>query len=168
MSTLACTIRPACPGDLPAIQAMKRAFALDEGTLHAMNASEADWRRDLFGSVPRFDVFLADRDGSVLGMIILSERYFPGQTGVALHVNNVFVEPPCRSREIGQALLARAAQEAISRRASFIDLGVLKDSRARKYYRKAGFAQVQNYITYILAGSAISRLADVVQAAVGL
>jgi ribosomal protein S18 acetylase RimI-like enzyme len=167
MSALSCTIRPACPSDLPTIQAMKRSFALDEGTVHALDASEADWQRDLFGPAPRFKVFLADRAGTVLGMIILSERFFPGQTGAALHINNVFVVPQCRSRGIGRALLGRAAQEAISRKASFIELGVLKDSRARKHYRKAGFAQVQNYLIYVLAGSALSRLADVVQAVAG-
>ena len=165
MSALPCTIRPAFLSDLPAILAMKRSFALAEGTLHSLNATEADWQRDLFGPTPKFTIFLADRAGAAVGMIILSERFFPGQTGAALHVNNVFVLPECRSRGVGRALLACAAQEAINRRAAFVELGVLKEeSRARKYYRKAGFAQVQNYAIYVLAGAAMSRLAVAAQA----
>ena len=163
MSALGYTIRRACPKDLPAIQALNRQFAMAEGTLAAMDASEADWRRDLFEPAERFTIFLADRAGTALGMMILSKRFSPGQTRAVLHVNNVFVAPKYRSRGIGRALLARAAQEAICRQARFIELGVLKNSRARQLYKGMGFAQVGNYLTYVLAGSAMSRLAVAVQ-----
>lgn len=152
-------IRRAGPGDLAAIQALNRQFALAEGTVDALDASEADLRRDLFGPAPKFTIFLAEHTGKTIGMIVLSELFSLGQSRSVLHINNVFVAPECRSRGIGRALLGRAAQEAIGRQARFIELGALKRSRARPLYAKAGFAQVDNYVTYVLAGSAISRLA---------
>ena len=158
------TIRRACPSDLQAIQALNRQFALAEGTLDAMDATETDWWRDLFGPAPKYTIFLADRAGTVLGLMVLSERFSLGQNRPVLHVNNIFVAPECRSRGIGRALLARAAQEAICREARFIELGALKHSRARPLYAKTGFAQVDNYLIYVLAGSALSRLAATIHA----
>jgi ribosomal protein S18 acetylase RimI-like enzyme len=163
-----CTIRPARPIDVPAIQAMKQRLALAEGALHAINASEADWQRDLFGQAPRFAVFIAELAGTAIGMIILSERFFPGWTWPVLHVNDLFVVPERRCLGAGRALLARAAQEAISRQATCVGLDVRKDSQARRLYRKAGFTRVHNYAAYVLAGSALSRLADLGEAVAGL
>jgi ribosomal protein S18 acetylase RimI-like enzyme len=168
MDALPCTIRPACPSDVPAIQAMKRRLALAEGALHAINASEADWQRDLFGQAPRFAAFIAELAGTAVGMMILSERFFPGWSRPVLHVHDLFVVPERRCRGVGRALLARAAREAISRQATFVELDARKDSQARRLYRKAGFARVHNHAAYVLTGAALSRLADVVEAVAGL
>lgn len=168
MDSAPCTIRPAHPGDIPAIRNLKRRLALAEGAVHALNANEADWQHDLFGQTPKFAVFLAELGGAAVGMVILSERFSPGWTWPALHVNDIYVMPEHRSRGVGRALLARAAQEAISRQASFVDLEVRKDSLARRLYRKAGFRRVQKRVVYVLTGAALSRLADVVEAVADL
>lgn len=160
---LPCTIRPARPGDIAAIRDMKRRLATAEGEMHAINASEADWRHHLFGPTPRFVVFIAETAHAPMGMIILSERFFPGWIWPALHVNDLYVVPKGRGRGVGRALLAQAAQEAISRKATFVGLDTRKDGRARGLYRKAGFARIHNYVAYILSGSALSRLADLIE-----
>lgn len=167
MDSLPCKIRPARPSDVPAIRIMKERLARAEGSLHAINASEADWQRDLFGHAPRFAVFIAELADTVAGMIILSERYFPGWIRPTLHVNDLFVASESRRRGVGRALLARAAQEAISHQASFIDLEVRKNSSARSLYRKAGFARVRDCAPHVLTGVALVRLAESIASLIG-
>jgi ribosomal protein S18 acetylase RimI-like enzyme len=163
-----CTIRPARPADISALRAMKWQLALAEGAPHTVNATEADWHRDLFGRVPRFSAFLAEFGGTAAGMMILNERFFPGWAHPILHVSDLFVVPECRRRGAGRALLARAAQEAIKRRASFVELNVREDNPARRLYRKASFERVRNCAAYVLAGPALYQLADLAETVVGL
>lgn len=165
--SLPCKIRPARPSDVPTIRVMKERLARAEGSLHAINASEADWRRDLFGHAPRFAVFLAELGDTVAGMIILSERFFPGWTQPTLHVNDLFVAPESRRRGIGRALLAWAAQEALRRQASFIDLEVRRNNSARSLYRKVGFARVRDCAPHVLTGVALVRLAESIATLIG-
>lgn len=149
------------------IRIMKERLARAEGSLHAINASEADWQRDLFGHAPRFAAFVAELAGSVVGMMIVSERFFPGWTQPTLHVNDLFVAPESRHRGIGRALLAWAAHEALSRQASFIDLEVRKNNSARSLYRKLGFVRVRDCAPHVLTGVALVRLAESIATLIG-
>jgi ribosomal protein S18 acetylase RimI-like enzyme len=152
-------VRLAQPDDVSALVLLKWQHALAENATHAVCASEADWRRDMFGPNPRFFAIIAETDGTVIGMATIAERFSPGWVGTLLYVNDVFVLPVFRRRGIARALLARAAAEAIHRAAPFLELNVRADNPARRLYRQAGFARVRGAETYVLAGDALVQLA---------
>jgi ribosomal protein S18 acetylase RimI-like enzyme len=159
MDTTTFTVRPARPTDIPALVVLKWHLALSENAAHAVNASETDWQRDLFGPTPKFSAFVAEQEETVIGVVVVGERFYPGWTAPILHVHDLFVVPEHRRRGAGTALLVRIASEAISGGATFVELKARVENPARKLYRKAGFARVRDCAIYTLAGHGLSALA---------
>jgi len=157
--SVAYTVRLARPEDVPALVLLKWQLALAERATHAVRAREADWQRDMFGPQPHFFAIVAESDATVIGMATIAERYSPGWVGALLCINDVFVLPAFRRRGVGEALLARAAAEAIGRGAPFLEINVREDNPARRLYRKIGFTRVRGAETYVLAGDALAVLA---------
>ena len=62
-------VRSARPEDIPALMRLKRLLAQGENALHAVCASEADWRRDGFGPDAGFLAFVAEDCSGVIGMV---------------------------------------------------------------------------------------------------
>jgi GNAT superfamily N-acetyltransferase len=160
----ACTIRLACPGDVAAVYALKWQMVLAEGTAHTLRASETDWQRDMFGPEPRFVGLVAETDGVPVGMATLVERYYPAWSGSLLAIDDVFVMPAHRRRGVGKALLARAAAEALGRGAPFVELTVRARNPARRLYERLGFEPVRGAMIYVLAGNALTALAQALEA----
>jgi ribosomal protein S18 acetylase RimI-like enzyme len=163
MSTSACTTRLARPDDVPALFLLKRHLALAERATHTFRASEADWRRDMFGAQPRFCAVVAEAGGGIVGMATLVERYYPAWVGPVLVLDDIFVKAEQRGRGVGKALLAHAAAEALRRGAPFIELMVRSQNPARRLYERVGFEPVCGAVTYVLAGNAFVALAGALQ-----
>ncbi len=161
------TIRMAVPGDVSALYLLKWHLALAEQSTHTLRASEADWRRDLFGPQPRFCAIVAENDGVLIGMATLVERYSPAWVGPLFAIDDVFVMPEHRRHGIGKALLACAAAEAVRRGAPFLELMVRVQNPARRLYERAGFERVRGAATYVLAGGALAALGQAPQAIAG-
>jgi GNAT superfamily N-acetyltransferase len=158
-----CTIRMATPDDVPALYLLKWQMALAEGAAHTVRATETDWRRDMSGPQPRFVAVVAETDGILIGMAILVERYSPAWIGPLMAIDAIFVTPAHRRRGVGKALLARAAAEAVRRGVPFVELMVRAQNPARRLYERVGFEPVRGAITYVLAGEALTVLAQALQ-----
>jgi ribosomal protein S18 acetylase RimI-like enzyme len=155
-------IRPAQPADVPSLMRLKRQLAAQENAECALRATEQDWLRDGFGPSARFSAFVAERDGAVVGMVTVSERYYTSWAGCTLYIQDIFVEPAQRGRGIASALLACVARLALARGHPLIELTVRTDNPARALYRRHGFAQVACE-HYVAAGQALVELAGSVE-----
>ncbi len=160
-------IRMAAPEDVSALYLLKWHLAVAEQSTHALRASEADWRRDLFGPHPRFSAIVAETDRALIGMATLVERYSPAWVGLLFAIDDMFVVPEHRGGGVGKALLARAAAEAVRRGAPLLELMVRTQNPARRLYERAGFERVRGATTYVLAGGALAALGQAPQAIAG-
>jgi len=151
-------VRPARPADVPSLLAMKRQLAIQENAESALRATREDWLRDGFGPQAKFAAFVAERDGAVVGMAIVSERYYTSWAGCTLYVQDIFVEPAQRGRGIASALLSHVAAYALERGSPLVELTVREDNPARRLYRRRGFTRVPA-VHYVLAGTALAELA---------
>jgi ribosomal protein S18 acetylase RimI-like enzyme len=154
------SIRPAQPDDVPALYLLKWQLAFAEESAFTVRASEADWRRDMFGPHPRFSAVVAEVEGSVIGMATVIEKFAPGWVGPLISVNDLFVVPEQRGRGIGKALLARVAAQAKELGAPYVELTVRERNPACRLYRRVGFERVRGALTLILAGHAFAELAS--------
>lgn len=160
MPDLAFDIRPAAPADISALCRMKWNLAAAESATLAINATEADWQRDIFGPDARFSAFVAERCGEIVGMVTSGERHFTGWVGPAILIHDLFVLPEHRGHGIAQALMARVARQASDRGAALVELTVRENNDARIFYEKLGFEQVTHCVTYVIAGKALADLAE--------
>lgn len=158
-------IRPAEPGDVPALMRLKRLLAEAEDSAHAVRASAADWLRDGFGPNPGFSAFVADMGGAVVGMATCSRRVITGWNGPVVFLQDLFVEPAHRRHGIAAALMARVAALAGEIGSPIVELTVRADNvAAQTFYSRAGFRPLPQCLTYVLAGPALDALARYHQA----
>jgi ribosomal protein S18 acetylase RimI-like enzyme len=159
MQPMTYVIRPAEPPDVPSLMRMKLQLAVAEEAEDAVRATEQDWLRCAFGPNARFIAFIAEHEGTPVGMITCSERYYTGWPQPAIYVGDIYVEPRYRRCGIARAMLSRVAEYAIACASPMIELTVRDSNSARHLYHHCGFQRVDDCVSYVAAGSALAELA---------
>jgi ribosomal protein S18 acetylase RimI-like enzyme len=156
-------VREAWPADIPALIRLKRLLAEGENSLHAVQASPADWLRDGFGPHAGFTAFVAEAGHAgtiIIGMATCSQRIVTGWNGPVMFLQDLIVEPDYRRHGVGNALIARVAAHARELGSPIVELTVRADNAAQSFYRRNGFQHLPLCLTYVLAGPALTALAD--------
>src|ERR1700688_3501838 len=141
-------VRSARPEDIPALMRLKRLLAQGENALHAVRASEADWRRDGFGAGAGFLAFVAENSGGVIAMATCSQRVITGWDGPVIFLQDLFVEQAWRRRGVASALMARVAALACDVGSPIIELTVRADNPAQNFYLRTGFRPLPECLTF--------------------
>jgi GNAT superfamily N-acetyltransferase len=153
-------VRTAEPRDILALMRLKRLLAQGENALHAVRASEADWRRDGFGAGAGFLAFVAENSGGVIGMATCSQRIITGWNGPVIFLQDLFVEQTWRRRGVASALMARVAALACDVGSPIVELTVRADNPAQNFYLRTGFRPLPECLTFVAFGSALAALAN--------
>ena len=97
----------------------------------------ASWMREwdpqltiIPGYLEAHDVWVAERDGAIVGMCALEDR------GARWNLEHVWVEPAAHGRGIGRALVMQALAEARRRHPGVVEL--LADPYASGFYERLG------------------------------
>jgi ribosomal protein S18 acetylase RimI-like enzyme len=158
-------VRAAQPTDIPALMRLKRLLAEGENSQHAVRATEAHWLRDGFGPDAGFCAFVAENAGaaaadSIIGMATCSQRVITGWNGPVVFLQDLFVEPACRRQGVASALLACVAALARDVGSPIVEFTVRAGNPAQNFYSFTGCQPLPQCLTYVLAGPALSALAD--------
>jgi GNAT superfamily N-acetyltransferase len=139
-------IRRAGAGDAPELARLRHRFKVEDGERGAPDPERflADcraWLRDRLAG-GRWLAWVADEDGRLRGHVFVNRvekvpSPFPGSTELG-YVTNFYVEPACRGRGLGRALLAAVDDHARAHR--FDTLVVWPSERSAALYRRAGYA----------------------------
>lgn len=151
-------VRPATPGDVPALFAMKRALTTAEANGAVLLATEEDWRRDGFGPAARFHGFVAEASDRPLGMVTYSEVYMTALGGSVFSINDLYVEPGRRRLGTGRKLLAAVGAAALERGIPLIVLAVMDANPAQSFYDRLGFRHLAECLTYAIGGGPLMAL----------
>jgi GNAT superfamily N-acetyltransferase len=153
-------VRVASPADAPLILSFIRDLAEYERLAHAVEATEADIRRDLFGENPRCFCEIAEADGQPVGFALWFYSYstFRGRAGI--HLEDLFVAPSARGLGAGKALLRRLAQRCVEADLGRLEWAVLDwNTEAIEFYDSLEAAALTDWTTRRLYGEALTRLA---------
>ncbi len=155
------TLRKAQPGDEPHILRLVRGLAEYERLLDRMTATDADFKRLLFGPRPLAHAILAEDNGKPVGIAIW---YYVISTFAArpvLFLEDIFVEPAHRGRGIGLALLRRLATIAQDEQCLSMEWNVLNWNKpAIDFYHRIGARPVTDWTVYRMDTQATAALAD--------
>jgi GNAT superfamily N-acetyltransferase len=152
-------IRPAGPGDVAAVLRLIKALADYEKLAHEVVATEDDLRRTLFGARPAAEVLLAEEGGRPVGLALFFPNYstFLGRPGI--YLEDLFVEPACRGRGIGKALLQAVARLAVQRGCGRFEWSVLDwNQPAIDFYRSLGAKPMSDWTIFRVTGEALQKL----------
>jgi GNAT superfamily N-acetyltransferase len=153
-------IRPAAPADAAVIIGFIRELAEYERLLHAVEASEADIARDLFGPTPRAFCDIAELDGRPIGFALWFYNYstFKGRAGI--YLEDLFVRPAARGHGAGKALLRRLARRCVDEGFGRLEWAVLDwNTPAIGFYDALGAEALDDWIVRRVTGEALAKLA---------
>jgi GNAT superfamily N-acetyltransferase len=155
------TLRDATAADVPTILALVRALAEYEREPDAVVATEADLLRDGFGDKPYFHVVLAEWDGAPVGFALYLFTYSTWRGRPVLYLEDLFVLPEHRKKQIGMALMRRLAQIAERERCERFVWEVLDwNEPAIRFYESIGGEILRAWLNVRLEVDAIQKLAS--------
>jgi GNAT superfamily N-acetyltransferase len=153
-------IRPARPGDVPALLRLIRELAEYERAPEEAVATEAQLTDILFGERPSVFADVAEQDGEVIGMSIwfLSFSTWLGRLGI--YLEDLYVTPDRRGEGHGKALLATLARRCVERDYGRLEWSVLDwNTPAIDFYVGLGASRMEDWTVHRLTGPALDALA---------
>ncbi len=154
-------VRVATLADVSLILEFIKALAEYEKLGHAVVATEADIRRDLFGENPRCFCDIAEADGQPVGFALWFYNYstFRGRAGI--YLEDLFVKPGARGAGAGKALLQRLAQRCMEADLGRLEWSVLNwNTPAIEFYDSLNAAAMEEWTVRRLYGDALKALAE--------
>jgi GNAT superfamily N-acetyltransferase len=97
-------IREARAADMPNVLNLIKELADFERESHAVEISVNDLVRDGFGANPRFQCFVAESEGTIVGMALVYMRYSTWK-GPVVHLEDLIITQHMRGSGLGSALL---------------------------------------------------------------
>ncbi|MBV6728447.1 GNAT family N-acetyltransferase [Nocardioides daeguensis] len=155
-------VRAATPQDVPDVLRLIRALAEYEREPDAVETTEDDLQRWLFGPDPVANVLVAESGGpgsTVVGMALWF-RTFSTWTGTpGIYLEDLFVQPDQRGSGLGKALLTALARVAVERGYRRVEWAVLDwNTPSIEFYESLGARPMQEWTTYRLTGQALADL----------
>ena len=153
-------IRIARADDVATILGFIRALAEYEQLAHEVVADEAQLAKTLFGARPAAEVLIAEDAGASVGFALFFTSYstFLGKPG--LYLEDLFVDPPSRSRGVGGALMAALAKLCVERDYGRFEWSVLDwNAPALEFYRALGASPMTEWTVQRLTGAPLLALA---------
>ena len=106
---------------------------------------------DGFGDSPKYESFLAYKDGRAIGYAIFYLTYSSFLAKPTLYLEDIFVLKEYRREGAGKALFSRCVEESRKRACSRVDFVVLKwNTNAQRFYEKEGAKVMDDWLLYRL------------------
>ena len=157
-------IRPATPGDLPAVTALFREMEVHyDGPAAAPAEAEivAALQRHVFAPDSRIDLLVAESGGRLLGFAFVATLFPAARCTSALFLKDIFVSAGERSRGVGLALMRAVARLAAARDCSRINWNAeRKNAAALAFYARLGARPWDEVVGLRLDGATLARLAS--------
>lgn len=156
---MSAAVRPAVPADLPLIAALIRELAEYERLAHLARFYEGELERHLFGERPAAEVLIGELDAVAQGFALFFPTFstFEGRPGIWLE--DIFVRPEARGRNLGRALIGAVAALAVERECARFEWAVLDWNRpAIDFYEGAGARMMADWRIMRIEGEALGAL----------
>ncbi len=135
MKTVNFIIRPGGRNDVPAMHALIRELAQYEKAEHEVLLTQEQMEADGFEDPVKFETFVAEVEGQVVGMALFYARYSTWK-GATLHLEDLVVNASVRGIGIGKALFKEVAKLAQMRGVGRMEWEVLEwNEPAKEFYK---------------------------------
>ncbi|WP_281297594.1 GNAT family N-acetyltransferase [Flavobacterium limnophilum] len=131
-------IRKGKPEDMEAVLGLIQELADFEKESNAVVVTVEDLVRDGFGSLPLFDVFVAEVELEIVGIALYYYRYSTWK-GKTIHLEDLIVKEKMRGTGLGYALYSEVIKHGKKDKVRRIEWNVLDWNRpAVEFYEKSG------------------------------
>jgi GNAT superfamily N-acetyltransferase len=154
-------LRPAMPGDVPAIVSLITELAVFEKLDHLLEVTPESLLPQLFGARPAAECVVGELDGEVVAFALFFHNFstFLGRPG--LYLEDLYVQPAHRGTGLGKALLRHLAALAVARGCGRFEWSVLDwNVRAIGFYEAMGATVMPDWRICRVTGPALRNLAQ--------
>ncbi|HLP64301.1 GNAT family N-acetyltransferase [Flavobacterium sp.] len=131
-------IRKGTPNDMPAVLDLIKELAIFEKEPDAVVVTVDDLIRDGFGENPLFHTFVAETNGSIIGIALYYYRYSTWK-GKTIHLEDLIVKENQRGTGAGFALYSEIIAQGKRDNVRRIEWNVLDwNTPAIEFYKKTG------------------------------
>lgn len=154
-------IRKALPEDARLIHRFVSELAAYEREPDAVEATPADYRRQLASQRPPFECVIAELAKEPVGFALFFHNYSTWKGRPGLYLEDLYVTPSARGHGVGEALLRHCAQLARKRGCARFEWAVLDwNEPAIGFYRALGATPLDEWTIFRTTGRALERLAS--------
>ncbi len=152
-------VRKARPGDEDAVCELIEALLAYEEIGPMTDGAKERLIDDMFAEDPRFDTFVAESAGRIVGYAIVYETYSTMRGRPRLFIEDIFVIPEKRGQSAGYALFREVVGHAVERGCAQIEWQVLTwNQLAIDFYERIGAKRDTEWYTFRLGEDAMRRL----------
>lgn len=157
-------VRPAAAADLPTLFELITALADYEKLRDQVTGSPAELHENLFGPRSCIEAIVAEADGEadgqVAGFALFFTSYSSFITQPGFYLEDLFVLPAYRGRNLGRALLSYLARLALERQYRRLEWSVLDwNQPAIRFYQRIGSRILEDARVCRVSGEALPQLA---------
>ena len=139
------TLRPATRDDADHILEALIGLADHVGDSDLVQIDRQTILRDGFGNTPAFSVMIAEVGGTFAGMCLHFPTYSTWFGAPGIYVQDLYIQPDFRGRNIGEALLARVARDGQKRGCNHLKLAVdTGNPGAQRFYDRIGILPLES------------------------
>lgn len=132
------SIRKGTIKDSDGIYSLIKELAVFEKEPEAVEVSLEDIKLDGFGEQPKFEVFVAELDGELVGMALFYYRYSTWK-GKTIHLEDLIVKESSRGKGIGRKLYTKVLKYANELNLKRVEWAVLDwNTPAVEFYKNSG------------------------------
>lgn len=154
-------IKFATTEDVPLIFTFIKELAEYEKLSHEVVATEELLKKALFGEKSNTEALIAYLDEQPVAFALFFHNFstFAGRPGI--YLEDLFVRPEARGKNIGKALLTFLAKLAIERNCARLEWSVLDwNEPAIGFYKRLGAKAMDEWTVYRVTGPALQDLAQ--------
>ncbi len=159
MSDAMVNVRKARPGDGDAVCELIEALLAYEEIGPMTDGAKERLVADMFAENPRFDTFVAESAGRIVGYAIVYGTYSTMRGRPRLYIEDIFVLPEKRGQGAGYALFREVVRHAAERGCAQIEWQVLTWNKlAIDFYERLGGKRESEWYTFRLSEDAMRRI----------
>ena len=167
------TLRPATPADAPAIVGLITELAEFEHLAHLVQATPEALVQHLFGARPVAEAVVvaltgeagSETGGSLVAFALFFTNFSTFLAQPGLYLEDLYVQPVCRGKGIGKALLQHLGALAVARGCGRFEWSVLDwNEAAIRFYQGMGASVMPDWRICRIAGPALQAYAAAPQA----
>ena len=159
--SIAVTISPATPTDVPALFQLVTALADYEKLSHEVTGTPEDLAQHLFGDRPYAEAIVARVEDNPVGFALFFHNFSTFLMKPGIYLEDLFVLPDYRGSGIGKALLQAIGKLAVERQCGRLEWAVLDwNEPAIAFYKRMGAQLKPEWELCRVTGEALQQLAS--------
>jgi GNAT superfamily N-acetyltransferase len=154
------TLRPAQPGDVPAIVGLIRELAEFEKLSHLCEVTPESLAPHLFGDRPVVECVVGEVQGTVVAFALFFTNFSTFLSRPGLYLEDLYVQPAQRGTGLGRALLEHLGRLAAERGCGRFEWSVLDwNERAIRFYEGMGATLLPDWRICRISGERLAAFA---------